>query len=140
MIEYISMQKCIVFSNRKLVYFACQKIEASYTYRLGEEYSTKWSLIRYITSNTLQYYRIHLAHYSYRYEQDPQGKEKVSVIYPEIDDVFGLKLHSCDIDKDFLCLTAAIPDGFILFFNPLLGFISILIILQGIICIKNTSL
>ena len=103
------------------MYFACQKIEASYTYRLGEEYSTKWSLIRYITSNTLQYYRIHLAHYSYRYEQDPQGKEKVSIIYPEIDDVFGLKLHSCDIDKDFLCLTAAIPDGFILFFNPLLG-------------------
>ena len=65
------------------------------------------------------YYIIHL--HSYRYEQDPQGKEKVSIIYPEIDDVFGLKLHSCDIDKDFLCLSAAIPDGFILFFKPLIG-------------------
>ena len=65
------------------------------------------------------YYTIHL--HSYRYEQDPQGKEKVSIIYPEIDDVFGLKLHSCDIDKDFLCLSAAIPDGFILFFKPLIG-------------------
>ena len=30
---------------RKLVYFACQKTEASY--RLGEDFSTKWALIRY---------------------------------------------------------------------------------------------
>ena len=69
-----------------------------------------------IVTTVVHYFSIH-----FRYEQDPQGKEKVSIICPEIDDVFGLKLHSCDLQKDFQCLTAAIPDGFILVFNPLIG-------------------
>ena len=52
---WIHFNAKIVFSNRKLVYFACQKTEASY--RLGEEFSTKWSLIRYMnTSITLPKY------------------------------------------------------------------------------------
>ena len=39
----------------------------------------------------------------FRYEQDPQGnaKEKASILCPEIDDVFGLKLHT--FEEEVLC-------------------------------------
>ena len=62
----------------------------------------------------------------FRYEQDPQGngKEKVAVLCPEIDDIFGLKMHSVSEEGNstiISCLSAALPDGFLLIFDPLMG-------------------
>ena len=102
--KYIGILE-ISFSNffqfySKLVYFACQKSDAP----VNElEPSQKWALLRY--------------------EQDPKGteKEKANILCPEIEDVFGLKLHSYPEEDNFLVLTAALPDGFLIIFDPLMG-------------------